>query len=220
MKYKVGDRVKIKDGLKEGCGCCNYVTEDMEKYAGKVMTIRAVLGKTYHMKEDNGEYCGDGWYWTEDMIEGLATFTKSDLKDGDILTYRNEDKRTYVGGKLIDEEGNSVGDINNCNEDLTRENRFYEDLDIIKVERPTGYKTVFERKEEILDEAEKRYLRGVIRPFRDTVNFIEKSIDVNRGNFIEIGIKDDSNIMFPYFKNAMYEGMETCKKYTIEELGL
>lgn len=72
---------------------------------------------------------------------------------------------------------------------------------------------------EILDDAEKRYLRGVIRPFRDKVRCITKHSDGRE--WIVIEIINDVKINFPYFEEgSMYRGMELYKNYTIEELGL
>lgn len=220
MKYKVGDRVKIKDGLKKEDRYYNHIAEAMKKYAGKIMTIREINGNMYRMKEDNGKYYGGGWYWSKDMIEGLAIFTKSDLKDGDIVTYRNGEKLINVQGMLINKEEGISGFISNYNEDLTRENKYYKDTDIIKVERPTKYETIFERKEEILNEAEKRYLRGVIRPFRDKVRFIEKE---DNGEISRIKICFDYHFMFfPILEKEkkMYEGMKANQAYNLKELGL
>jgi hypothetical protein len=85
--------------------------------------------------------------------------------------------------------------------------------------------TLKEHKEEILDEAEKEYLRNVIKPFRNRVKYIKKEEDfVDGKQFIYIvlireGGYDD--IPFPSFKkNAMYRGMEINKEYTLEQLGL
>ena len=82
--------------------------------------------------------------------------------------------------------------------------------------------TVYETKPEILDKAEKRYLRGVIRPFRDKVLKIVKKYDpIKELEYIRIIIKDDASLEFPSFsKNTMYENMKTDKKYNLEELGL
>lgn len=76
-------------------------------------------------------------------------------------------------------------------------------------------------KPQILDEEEKRYLEGVIRPFRDKVAYISRENGFNKGdNFIHIQLKHDF-IDLPYFKaNTMYKGMELDKRYTLEELGL
>ena len=86
-----------------------------------------------------------------------------------------------------------------------------------------------EYKEPVLDEKEKEYLSAVIKPFRDRVIYIKK-IDVYLGcnkydEYIlgELGNKDDvvDTFSLPYFpKGNMYKGMETNKKYTLEELGL
>lgn len=87
-------------------------------------------------------------------------------------------------------------------------------------------------KPDILDEVEKQYLANVIKPFKNRVASISKQV-VNFSHkenkifyYIRISIKDitetfDEEFMnFPYFKTEMYKGMENCKKYTLEELGL
>lgn len=72
----------------------------------------------------------------------------------------------------------------------------------------------------ILDETEKRYLKSIIRPFKDKVEYIEKTYN-SRGEYIGIKIIHDSTIVLPYFnENTMYEGMKVEKKYTLKELGL
>lgn len=86
-----------------------------------------------------------------------------------------------------------------------------------------------EYKEDILDEEEKKYLSAVIKPFRDRVKYIKK-IDMYLGCnkdaeyiFGELGNENDVVDAFslPYFpEGTMYKGMETDKKYTLEELGL
>lgn len=75
-------------------------------------------------------------------------------------------------------------------------------------------------KEQILDDAEKRYLRGVIKPFRNDVLGIKKKECVI-DEFIAIIIKNCQIIYLPLFKEGtMYCGMEENKRYTLEELGL
>lgn len=80
---------------------------------------------------------------------------------------------------------------------------------------------------DILDEAEKRYLRAVIRPFRNKVIYIRKYFyALSDAYSIEIymksaeGIFNTEYLRLPLFKNEMYKGMETNKKYTLEELDL
>lgn len=76
-----------------------------------------------------------------------------------------------------------------------------------------------EHVEPILDGAEKRYLKGVIRPFRDKVQNIAK-IDASSYEFIRILLKSEQ-IVLPFFKKGrMYKGMEIDRAYTLEELGL
>lgn len=130
----------------------------------------------------------------------------------------NEIKR----GDLIEFVDNSkiiIGINKNC-EGLTIEeieNQY--DVKIKKVVRPTGYKQIYEKKE-ILDEAEKRYLKAVIRPFKEDVISVSKRENL-MDYYINIELDDCDELSLPYFKGRkMYEGMETDKEYTIEELGL
>lgn len=81
---------------------------------------------------------------------------------------------------------------------------------------------------QILDDAEKRYLKGVIRPFRYKVDFICK-VDIMKFNNLEgyafqhivIGISNSEDIALPDFDSGtMYKGMKSGHGYTLEELGL
>lgn len=77
MKYKAGDKVKIKslewyntNNNNFGLIFCNniYFDEKMIEFCGKTVTIVAQRdNKYYYIKEDN---CLS--FWSEDMIEGLA----------------------------------------------------------------------------------------------------------------------------------------------------
>lgn len=87
---------------------------------------------------------------------------------------------------------------------------------------------------DILNEAEKRYLSAVIRPFRNRVISISKYFYVlDNAYTIEIciyssvgifeksvGIFEKEIIRLPLFKNEMYKGMAKNKPYTLEELEL
>ena len=69
-KYKIGDRVKIREDLNENerYGCQIFV-DAMCKMRGLTLTIDRVNDNdTYRMKEI-------GYNWTEEMIEGLAEET-------------------------------------------------------------------------------------------------------------------------------------------------
>ena len=82
-------------------------------------------------------------------------------------------------------------------------------------------KLTLETEEPILDEAERKYLSDVIRPFRDDVEFICKNCSYVDNEYINIGYYKNDNTLLPCFKKGtMYKGMELNKEYTLEELGL
>lgn len=76
-----------------------------------------------------------------------------------------------------------------------------------------------EHKEEpILDDAERRYLSAVIRPFR---NDVEKICKTAGGDREWIAFYGKSYFFLPYFDaGTMYKGMKLGHKYSLEELGL
>ena len=208
MKFNVGDRVKVVDCKVNGSYCNNL---------GKISTIRKIVrnnGEYPYLLEGTEEYFGDN-----ELIKlQEKQFTKADLKNGDIVTYRNRNKRTVISGKLIDENGMGAKYLRSYNNRMEDENG-YRSLDIVKVERPIEYETVFERKEKILDETEKRYLANIIRPFREKVRYIIKHEDTLR-EYIAIVLKNE-HINLPFFhKSTMYKGMKEDKEYTLKELEL
>lgn len=78
---------------------------------------------------------------------------------------------------------------------------------------------------QILDDAEKRYLKGVISPFRNQIisiykeqfGFNHESIIIEYYDFD----RSQSTLCLPQFeKGSMYAGMKTGWHYTLEELGL
>ena len=85
MKYKVGDKVKIKKNLiVDGSYGSETYVEDMEEIAKDYDYILTV-SKVFDCYGDNIEYVmaeGDGWYWTNKMIEGLAEPTDREKFEG------------------------------------------------------------------------------------------------------------------------------------------
>ncbi|MFR2207175.1 MAG: hypothetical protein ACLS59_06520 [Clostridia bacterium] len=204
MEFKAGDKVKV---IAEKYG--------HEFDIGEIVKIEEIDNRNYKcssLKKD------ELWWMREDEFVKVK-FTKLDLKDYDIVTERNGKKRIVLEGFLRDD----IGEISLTyfTEDLKDEDGFKEN-DIVKVERPVKYETVFERKEEILDEVEKRYLTEVIRPFRERIQFIQKKKEITEINpYIRIVCEDNDKLVFPYITdNSMYKGMKVNKKYTLEELGL
>ena len=185
MKFKIGDKVKVKKDLKNGyCGIHNL--EDYQN--DKVFTIETIsIGEKskycYTLLEDEKEY-----FFREDMVipaneEIILKAIKNEQGFYEIRMPKEIIVFSY--GRTI--EG-------------------YVYIDCIK-------------KEEILDDIEKEYLRAVIKPFIDRVKYIKKHTRHEK-EYIDIGMEGET-ILFPYFnKNTMYKGMEQNKEYTLEELGL
>lgn len=204
MKFKVGDKVKV---IAEKRG--------HEFDIGEIVKIEEISDKDYKCSSlEKNEL----WWMGEDEFTKVK-FIKSDLKDGDIVTYRDGRKKIVFEDKFYG--SNNFVLLKYYTEDL-KDIDGEEENDIVKVERPVKYETVFEREEEILDETEKRYLTEVIRPFRKRIQFIQKKKEITEINpYIRIVCEDNDKLVFPYITdNSMYKGMEVNKKYTLKELGL
>lgn len=225
--FEVGDKVKlvrISRGEKRG-----FWGKEYRNNLGKVFTISDIRTNIagrgiYARLEETTDICP---YLSDLELVNEKKFTKDDLKDGDIVTYRDKHKAIVCEciTKLCSINEKGLMRLADYDKDLKYTTGGYKKTvyDIIKVERPIQYETVFERKEEILDETEKRYLRGVIRPFRNDIDFItKKSCRNSSKNYIVIGFKNDDKWYFPSFNTSseMYKGMEVDKEYTLEELGL
>lgn len=74
MKYKVGDKVKVRSDLKayEIYGS-NMLTKSMEKFAGKTVTISGVGITSYEIEEMKVAY------WTDEMLEPVEELTAEEL---------------------------------------------------------------------------------------------------------------------------------------------
>ena len=130
------------------------------------------------------------------------------------------EKEIYIGNVYYTEYRNGKYDLNfNCivSNGLSEEEKEIFD----KLQEKLKLKLTLEAKEPILDEVERKYLSGVIRPFRDRIRFIEKNNYSTGREFIYIETKDYEGMsMFPFEPNKMYKGMELNKEYTLKELGL
>ena len=211
MKFKIGDKVKLNKNIKDF------------RY-GKAGVSYEEIGIITYVKEDKytvkfPSHCS--WNGTKEELV-LAKYTYEDLKKsplGTQITFEN-------GVFLIKRRDNHYESKGFWREDIDLEGM--EDTlgtlgKIIKIEEPT-YRTVYEAKKEILDEAEKRYLRGVIRPFRDKVKYVKKIVFFYGDTIISIRIEENNKIWYiefpPFKKDRMYKGMEENKEYTLEELRL
>lgn len=134
--FKVGDRVRIVNPY-----------EIDAKYKNQIVTIIKVdeydLNR-YFVKENLRPWRGRELELVEEY-----KMKKADLKNNDIVTLRNGDRLVYARESfkdLNDNFSNPISSKGNINEDLTYymgENEY----DIVKVERPVKYETVFEREE-------------------------------------------------------------------------
>lgn len=207
MRYKVGDRVRyIKYAI--------YHTPIVkENSIWKIIKVDAENRMYFTVNETNHEE----WFKEEELQKVEYTYedlrkspigTKVTFEDGIILIKLEEDR--YESNTFYRNNENLKGLKDNIN--LGK---------IIKIEEPE-YSTVYEYKPEILDEVEKRYLRGVIRPFRDKVKYIKKYFSRTAGKeYLQVKIEEDRPMNLPYFElNTMYKGMEQNKGYSLEELGL
>ena len=87
MKYKVGDKVRVRKDLviDSNYGREDFV-EEMKSFIGKVVTISKVIDEEYMILEDDGDYA-----WTEEMFEGLANEAPS-------ITKRINEKHNILNG--------------------------------------------------------------------------------------------------------------------------
>ena len=82
MKYKVGDKVRVKQTLNSGQNYGGALANDaMASKSGEFVTIEEVLDNGYHIKEDI-------WYWTDEMLEPVST-DKPKFKVGDRVKVKN-----------------------------------------------------------------------------------------------------------------------------------
>ena len=199
MKFNVGDRVK-NIGRESYYGIC----------LGDIGIVTEESPSPFVKWDKNKKLVA----FNEEELE--LVYTYEDLKKSPIGT-----KITFENRKLFVKNGEdkfeSPNDFIYIDDFKSLTN--CEFGKIIKIEEPE-YKTVYEAKPEILDEAEKRYLKGVIRPFRDKVTCIKKFVYSTGEAKIDINV-ENWYICLPLFpKNKMYKNMEEDKKYTLEELGL
>lgn len=63
MKYKVGDKVKVRSDLRVGKSYGEHTfVHDMFKFMGKIVTIESVWEQGYRIEED-------AFWWTDEMLE-------------------------------------------------------------------------------------------------------------------------------------------------------
>ena len=77
MKYKVGDKVRVRSDLKENTRYGEQIfSPDMRPFLGKIVEISEILIEdSYHIKETEGGY---EWFWTDEMFEPVEEMSAAD----------------------------------------------------------------------------------------------------------------------------------------------
>lgn len=98
MQYKVGDKVWIVGEWPKDGSAHQNCQGLMDKWLGKVMTIRGQSTDVYLMEEDVGERGSDGWVWWPSAIAGPAVQPQKIVvtTDGKTTT-----ARMYSGKELV-----------------------------------------------------------------------------------------------------------------------
>lgn len=149
MKFKIGDKVRIRKDLKEGDRFGIYVTDEMEELAGEIVTItqvnKSLVGVKYAIDKDDGFYS-----WTEDMFESSVKPSKEELFKmplGTIIKTDRDYNNVFV----------KVGENDFCNDDADHieDNYVNDDLSlecfgnkIIEIQIPT-YETIYKADKEV-----------------------------------------------------------------------
>lgn len=166
---------------------------------------------------------------------------KSDLKTGMIVETRNGDRYLVmrdpnVKGRDLIRFGGSFMPLKNYDEDLryskdefTIDKIYSAGITIAHLLKDTDrmdLELIWERPKPILDEVEKEYLGAVIKPFRRSIQSIMKRYSIKaKAEEILISytdmVMDEVWFCLPHFpQGTMYKGMELCREYSLEELGL
>lgn len=206
-KFRVGDKVRfVKSTI--------FHTNDVK--IGETYKIIKIAGSDVRYQVENKE-----WFKEEELVN--VEYTYEDLKKAPIgtkITFENGEEMIKCSAKRY-ENGNKW----RAEKDFARmEDKIGTLGKITKIEEPT-YQTVFETKVDILDEAEKRYLKQVIRPYKKVKSISKYIYPGNRIASIEITVLDLDNEIWtftlPPFKTyEMYKNMEDDKEYTLQEIGL
>ena len=175
---------------------------------------------------------------------------KSELKNGCVVELRNGAKCIKIEDILLivyenNEDSFDWVKLDNYNDDLTSVDNDVPEYDIVKVDNDVTfdysnmkycakaiinhfsipstqtYKWTWERKEDILTDEEREYLKAVIAPVKDKVNFIQKiAYYLPQLQYIYIDLDKNNIGLYQFEKNTQFKGMELGREYTLKELGL
>lgn len=156
MKYKVGDKVRVRSNLKETMNNAIYgvsVNSEMVKLAGKMVTIDHVNEKIYTIKEY-------GFAWTDEMFECIEKPSRENFL------------KMPVGTKIITDKGKELvydGECFSDKDDVIMDTMIDDDLNLIYDDMDYGTKII-----EILEPEYKTVWKEA--PRKMTLKEIEKEL--------------------------------------------
>mgnify|MGYP004703241183 CR=1 FL=1 len=193
MKYKVGDKVRVREDLTDGdYGSNLYTTPGMLVYRGKTATVTAVqtYGRSYHLDIDNKH-----WGWNDEMLEdynetqAIIDKLESELKN-------NKEKNKKAGNML------KQGALNDAHKDLLfAQTAAYRTVDRILKARIDLLKQDLEAPKQ---EPEKKYYYHLIGG--NNCTYINYKLDRVIDNYWFFGPNSDK----PYYKASFTD--EEIKK--------
>lgn len=116
MKHKVGDKVRIREDLKENVYYGEYfAVSEAIRFGGKTVTISDIdMSKfSYEIEEDGGKF-----YWTDEMFDLAA---KDLIQPGSVVECRSGEKFIYINGIFMHSDGWMFlgdGGLNDFSDDL------------------------------------------------------------------------------------------------------
>lgn len=122
MRFNVGDKVVVARK-----GITWNTNGKMDKWLGRVMTIRYKEDYSYQMEEDKNENDGDGWWWADENLEP-AEFSVQVTKYGNKMIAKN-----LITGEIAEVK---CGDSISCSARLAIEKLSEKEIhvgDIVKV---------------------------------------------------------------------------------------
>lgn len=175
---------------------------------------------------------------------------KSDLKNGAVVETRNGTKSIKIDNTLVNfyifndkiscgwlkfddynedltyksvDEEEKEWDIMKVNNNVTNEkvHCFYAIYNVFNTQKDTWTWIREEKPKCILTDEEKAYLKAVIAPVKDRVNFIQKvEYHILKNQFIYIDLNDGCMNLYYFEPNTQFVNMDLQEEYTLEDLGL
>lgn len=128
MSIKVGDRVRILDG-RENPNIFPIWAKEMDELIGEVRIVERVFMDSYGLSDTE-------YFFAEEWLAPADDFTKADLKEFDIVEFRNGRQALItmnIAMGVLEADGFS---FRTWNDDL-KDNTGADIYDIMKVYRPT-----------------------------------------------------------------------------------